>query len=75
MESSREARTIAHKVLWREAFPGVLFDNAEEVYQAITKDYGSMRRGVLLQAQAMNLEAVKESDRAAAEETTSHHRL
>lgn len=67
MESSREARIIAHKVLWREAFPGVLFDDPDEVYQAITKDYGSMRRGVLLQAQAMNLEAVKASDRTAAE--------
>ncbi|MEM9009479.1 MAG: hypothetical protein AAGE59_39025, partial [Cyanobacteria bacterium P01_F01_bin.86] len=67
MESSRHDRIIALKVLWRDQFPGVNFDNADEVYQALCQDYGRMRKGVLLQAQAMNLDTVKASDRAAAE--------
>ncbi len=66
-ESSREARLIAYKVLWREEFPGVTFDDAEECYEALCKDYGAMRKGVLLQARAENLEAVKASDRATVE--------
>lgn len=67
MESSREARIIAHKVLWHEQFPGMDFDDPDEVFQAICQDYGRMRKGTLLQAQAMNLESVKESDKAAIE--------
>ncbi len=70
-ESSREARLIAYKVLWREEFPGVLFDEAEECYEALCKDYGALRRGVLLQARAENLEAVKQSDRATVESLLS----
>ncbi|MEM1307940.1 MAG: DUF3854 domain-containing protein [Cyanobacteria bacterium P01_H01_bin.153] len=67
MESGREARIIAHKVLWREQFPGMDFDDPDEVFQAICQDYGRMRKGTLLQAQAMNLESVKESDKATVE--------
>ena len=43
------------------------FDDPEECYQALCKDGGAMRRGVLLQAKAENLEAAKESDRKAVE--------
>ena len=71
MESSREARIIARKVLWREQFPGVTFDDTEECYEAFCKDYGAMHRGVLLQARAANLEAVKQSDRAVVESILS----
>jgi 5S rRNA maturation endonuclease (ribonuclease M5) len=67
MESSREARIIAHKVLWHEQFPGMDFNNPDEVFQAICRDYGRMRKGCLLQAQAMNLESIRESDKAAVE--------
>lgn len=71
MESTRCDRILAHKVLWRDEFPGVLFDDQAEVYEAITKDYGLMRRGVLLQARAQNLDAVREGDRATAEQILS----
>jgi hypothetical protein len=67
MESSREARLIAYKVLCRDEFPGIAFDDAEECYEVLCKDYGALRRGVLLQARAENLEAVKASDRCAVE--------
>jgi len=63
MESGREARLIAYKVLCRDEFPGIAFDDAEECYEVLCKDYGALRRGVLLQARAENLEAVKASDR------------
>ncbi|HEY9625802.1 MAG TPA: DUF3854 domain-containing protein [Coleofasciculaceae cyanobacterium] len=66
-EVSLKVRNLAYKVLWREEFPGVTFDDAEECYQALCKDYGAMRRGVMLQAKAENLEAAKEVERAAVE--------
>lgn len=67
LDTSRRMRLMAHKVLWQAEFPGVLFDEAEECYQCLTKDHGAMRRGVSLQAYAENLEAAKEGDRPAAE--------
>jgi hypothetical protein len=67
LDATLETRTIAHKVLWREEFPGVSFDDSEESYQALCQDYGAMRRGVLTQARVENLEAAKEEDRDAAE--------
>lgn len=67
LECSLKTRTLAQKVLWREDFPSVDFDDAEECYQALCRDYGAMRRGVTLQAKAENLDAAKECDRAAAE--------
>jgi hypothetical protein len=67
LEASLDDRTLARKVLWREEFPGVGFDDSEEVYQALVKDYGAMRHGVTLQAKAENLEAAREDDRAAVE--------
>ena len=67
LEVSLEIRVLAQKVLWRDQFPGVNFDDPEECYQALCKDGGAMRRGVLLQAKAENLEAARESDRKAVE--------
>lgn len=67
LEASLESRILARKVLWREEFPGVDFDDTEDCYQALCQNYGSMVRGVQLQARAENLEASKESDRAATE--------
>ncbi len=67
LECSLETRTTARKVLWRDEFPGVMFDDAEECYRALCEDYGSMRRGVRSQAQAENLDGTKEADRAATE--------
>ncbi|XGV99744.1 MAG: plasmid replication protein, CyRepA1 family [Leptolyngbya sp. BL-A-14] len=66
-ERSLEDRLLARKVLWREEFPGVLFDCPEECYRALCEDYGAMRRGVRAQAKAENLEGTKEADRAATE--------
>lgn len=71
LEATRKNRILAQKILWREEFPDVLFDDSEECYQSLCKDYGSMRRGVLLQARAENLEATKRSDRAAVESILS----
>lgn len=67
IESTLENRIKARKVFWRDEFPGIDFDEPEQCYQALCKDYGAMRRGVLLQAKAENLSAAKESDRSAVE--------
>ena len=67
VDTSRKTRLEAYKVLWRDEFPGMLFDDAEEVYQCLIKDYGSMRRGVSLQAHAENLQAAKVADQAIAQ--------
>jgi len=67
LEVSLEIRVLAQKVLWRDQFPGMDFDDPEECYQALCQDNGAMRRGVLLQAKAENLDAAKESDRNAVE--------
>jgi hypothetical protein len=67
LEVSLETRILAQKVLWRSEFPGVVFDDPEECYQSLCRDYGAMRRGVLLQAKSENLEASKESERKAVE--------
>lgn len=65
-DTSLEMRLLAQKVLWRDEFPGIPFDEPEECYQVLTKDYGAMRRGVLMQAYAENLDAAKEHDRLVA---------
>jgi hypothetical protein len=67
LDVSLEIRILAQKVLWREEFPGVSFDDPEECYQALCKENGAMRRGVLMQAKAENLDATKESERKAVE--------
>jgi hypothetical protein len=67
-DASLESRTTARKVLWREEFPGVLFDHSHECYEAITKNYGAMLRGVRLHARAENLDAAVELDRAETED-------
>jgi Domain of unknown function (DUF3854) len=61
-----ETRLLAQKVIYRSEFPGVMFDCPEECYVALTRDYGVMRRGVLLQAKADNLDGTKIDDTAAA---------
>ncbi len=71
MDVALETRILAQKILWREEFPGVLFDDSEECYQALCQDYGMMRRGVRLQASAENLEATKAGDRSATESILS----
>jgi Domain of unknown function (DUF3854) len=63
---SIETRILAQKVIYRSEFPGVMFDCPEECYMALTRDYGAMRRGVLLQAKAENLDGTKIDDIAAA---------
>ncbi len=73
LESTAEMRCIAHKVLLRDEFPGVAFDDAETCYQAVCFEYGAMKRGVQLQARAQNLDAAKESDRKSTEAILSQH--
>jgi hypothetical protein len=63
---SIETRILAQKVIYRSEFPGVMFDCPEKCYVALTRDYGAMRRGVLLQAKAENLDGTKIDDIAAA---------
>jgi hypothetical protein len=60
-----ETRLLAQKVIYRSEFPGVMFDCPEGCYVALTRDYGAMRRGVLLQAKAENLDGTKIDDTAA----------
>lgn len=67
LDSTTETRRIARKVLWRDEFPGVTFDDAGDCYTALCDHYGAMRRGVLMQARAENLEATQAGDRPAAE--------
>ncbi|MEM1240371.1 MAG: DUF3854 domain-containing protein [Cyanobacteria bacterium P01_H01_bin.26] len=71
MESTRENRLMARKILWREEFPGVLFNTPEECYEALFRDYGAMRKGVRLQTQAEFLEAVKQADSKATDDIMS----
>jgi hypothetical protein len=79
-DSTLENRVLAHKVLLREEFPGVLFDDPKQCYEALFKDYGTMKRGVTLQFKAENLEAARAIDKSKAEEILSQpiralHRL
>lgn len=67
MESTYESRLAARKVLWRDSFPGINFDNPMMCYEALFRDYGKMRRGVQLLARVENLEAAKEQDAATAQ--------
>lgn len=65
LDVSKADRILARKVLYRDDFPGVMFDCPEECYQALTRDYGAMARGVRLQAKAENLDGAKHDDEAA----------
>ena len=67
LASTLAMRILARKVLWRDEFPGILFDCPEECYRALCEDYGAMRRGVRAQAKAENLEGTLEADRSAME--------
>ena len=71
VNSSRTERLRARKVLWREEFPGVLFDDFDECYEGLCMDHGAMRRGVRLQARAENLEATAIIDKERAEKLLS----
>lgn len=62
-ECSLEAEALAQKILLQEQYPGVPFDDPEDCYRALFKDYGSMRRGLTLQAHAENLVAAQEIDK------------
>jgi hypothetical protein len=62
LDVSIETRVTAQKVLWRDDFPGMLFDCPEESYTALTRDYGAMARGVKLQVRAENLDGAKLDD-------------
>lgn len=65
LDVSRADRILAQKVIWRDQFPGVMFDDPEECYKALTRDYRAMARGVQLQAKAENLDGAKLDDDAA----------
>ena len=67
VSSSKIERLRAQKVLWREEFPGVLFDDFDECYEGLCLNHGAMRRGVRLQARAENLQATAILDKARAE--------
>ncbi len=65
LDVSKADRILAQKVIYRDQFPGLMFDRPEECYQALTRDYGAMARGVRLQAKAENLDGAKHDDDAA----------
>lgn len=58
-------RWAALKVLYREEFPGIDFNNPEDCYLILTERFGALRRGVLLQVKAANLEQAKVTDAVA----------
>jgi hypothetical protein len=58
-ELTRKGRAEALKVLYRDEFPGIDFDDPADCYAALTENFGRLRRGVLLQVQAANLDATK----------------
>ena len=65
LDVSKADRILARKIIYRDQFPGVMFDCPEECYRALTQDYGAMARGVRLQARAENLDGAKQEDDAA----------
>ncbi len=65
LDVSKNDRILAQKVIWRDQFPGDMFDCPEDCYKALTRDYGAMARGVQLQAKAENLDGAKLDDGAA----------
>ena len=64
-DASRAERIIARKVIYRDQFPGVMFDCPDECYMALTREYGALARGVRLQAKAENPDGAKHDDDAA----------
>ena len=62
LDVSLDVRILARKVIWRSEFPGVLFDDPKGCYEALTRDYGKMARGVQLQAKAENVEGARLED-------------
>lgn len=71
LDTTLETRTIARKVLWRDEFPGMTFDNVKHCYDALTRDYGAMVHGVRLQVRAENLEASKAESKELTEQILS----
>lgn len=63
LDTTLEIRTIARKVLWRDEFPGMAFDDVSQCFNALTLDYGAMAKGASLQARAENLEASAVADK------------
>lgn len=61
-ETSQEGRVLAHKVIYRSQFPGILFDDENECYFALTKDQGKLARGVCRQVEAESPNAIKSAD-------------
>ncbi len=59
IDLTTEKRFSALKTLYRDEFPGVDFDDVATCYAALTENFGKLRRGVLLQARAANLETFK----------------
>lgn len=74
-DSTRLMRQVALKVRAREEFPGVSFDNLDECYGAIFKKFGALRRGVLLQARAENLDWSRFEDAEATKQYLSQRIL
>ncbi|HIK38967.1 plasmid replication protein, CyRepA1 family [Thermoleptolyngbya sp. M55_K2018_002] len=61
-DSTRQLRQTALKVLCRDEFPGVDFNDKDECYTALFADFGAMRRGVSLQVRMQNLDWSKFED-------------
>ena len=71
LETTLQTRILAQKIIWRDVFPGVMFDCPEECYAALTRDYGAMARGVRLQAAAENIGFARLDDEALTKEILS----
>lgn len=60
-EATHAQRLEARKILWRAEFPGVDFNDYETCYHTLTWEYGAVRTGVLLQANALNVQATQQT--------------
>jgi hypothetical protein len=61
-----EAEIAAKKAMWEERYPGINFNNAETVYQCLTRQDGLMTRGVDTQVLVEDFAAARDLDRGEA---------
>ncbi|MBD1843339.1 DUF3854 domain-containing protein, partial [Cyanobacteria bacterium FACHB-63] len=61
-ECSLEDEFRARKTIYREAYPGITFDDTQDCFWLLMKSKGNLSRGAEMQAAIENLEASRELD-------------
>ncbi|MBD2066191.1 DUF3854 domain-containing protein [Leptolyngbya sp. FACHB-671] len=59
---STDTLNIALKVICRDEFPGIDWNDPQECYEGLFAEFGAMKRGVLLYAKMNNLESAKNAE-------------